>query len=268
MLHVADRAVETHVDAFVPSPAVATPVPPTGEPEASSSFSRYGASKSPNWIVIAAILVAHALLITAVLLYVIAGRGWRWPAWKAGGVAGAFLTIDVALSAANIVKIEHGGWVPLVLAGAAFFVMTTWHRGTALVMQRLAELSMPLPRFLDQVELTRPPRVPGTAVLLPTSTGRRRASSCTSVTTTCCTRKSSLVAIVTEEVPEIPEDKRLASHRLRAGSWSVQASYGFMQRPESRGWSRPAASTACRRSLARPATCSVARGCCRPDRRR
>ena len=67
MLHVADRAVETHVDAFVPSPAVATPVPPTGEPEASSSFSRYGASKSPNWIVIAAILVAHALLITAVL---------------------------------------------------------------------------------------------------------------------------------------------------------------------------------------------------------
>jgi KUP system potassium uptake protein len=41
-----------------------------------------------------------------------------------------------------------------------------------------------------------------------------------------------LLAIVTEEVPEIPEEKRLASQRLRAGFWRVRASYGFMQRPD------------------------------------
>ena len=179
------------------------------------------------------VAVTGTMLITSVLLYVIARRGWRWPAWKAGGVAGAFLTIDVALSAANIVKIEHGGWVPLVLAGAAFFVMTTWRRGTALVMQRLAELSMPLPRFLDQVELTRPPRVPGTAVFLTPNVDGAPASLVLHFRHNHVLHEEIiLLAIVTEEVPEIPEDKRLASQRLRAGFWRVQASYGFMQRPD------------------------------------
>lgn len=67
MLHVADRAVETHADAFAPSPAPETPIRPAAELEAFPSPSRYGAGKSPNWLVIAAILVAHALLIAAIL---------------------------------------------------------------------------------------------------------------------------------------------------------------------------------------------------------
>lgn len=179
------------------------------------------------------IAVTGTMLITTLLFYVIARRGWRWPAWKAGGVAGAFLTIDLALSAANIVKIEYGGWVPLALAGAVFFVMTTWRRGTALVMQRLIELSMPLPRFLDQVELTRPPRVPGTAVFLTPNVDGAPASLVLHFRHNHVLHEEIiLLAIVTEEVPEIPEDKRLASKRLRAGFWRVQASYGFMQRPD------------------------------------
>jgi len=179
------------------------------------------------------VAVTGTMLITTVLFYVIARRGWRWPAWKAGGVAGAFLTIDLALSAANIVKIEYGGWVPLALAGAVFFVMTTWRRGTALVMQRLVERSMPLPRFLDRVERRRPPRVPGTAVFLTPNVEGAPASLVLHFRHNHVLHEEIiLLAIVTEEVPEIPEDKRLASQRLRAGFWRVQASYGFMQRPD------------------------------------
>jgi KUP system potassium uptake protein len=101
------------------------------------------------------------------------------------------LGTELVLFAANIVKIERGGWLPLTLAGAVFFVVTTWRRGTALVTQRLAELSIPLARFLDDVESKRPPRVRGTAVFLTPRVDNTPASLVpTSVTTTCCTRKS------------------------------------------------------------------------------
>ena len=179
------------------------------------------------------VAVTGTMAITTVLFYVIARHGWRWPAWQAAGVAGAFLSIDLALFAANVVKIRHGGWVPLVLAGVVFFIMTTWRRGTGLVMQRLRELSIPLPRFLDQVELLRPPRVPGTAVFLTPSVAGTPASLVLHFRhNQVLHREIILLAIVTEEVPEIPEDKRVTSQRLRAGFWRVQASYGFMQRPD------------------------------------
>jgi KUP system potassium uptake protein len=179
------------------------------------------------------VAVTGTMAITTVLFYVIARHGWRWPAWQAGGVAGVLLAVDLALVAANIVKIEYGGWVPLALAGAVFFVMTTWRRGTGLVMQRLAQLSIPLPRFLEHVELTRPPRVPGTAVFLtPNVQGAPASLVLHFQHNHVLHAEIILLTIVTEEVPEIPDDKRVASQRLREGFWRVQASYGFMQRPD------------------------------------
>jgi KUP system potassium uptake protein len=179
------------------------------------------------------VAVTGTMAITTALFYVIARHGWHWPAWQAGAVAGGFLGIDVALFAANIVKLEHGGWVPLVLAGAVFFVMTTWHRGTALVRQRLVELSVPLSRFLDDAERLPPPRVPGTAVFLTPDVRGTPASLVLNFRHNHVLHEEIiLLAIVTEEVPEIPEEKRLASQRLRAGFWRVRASYGFMQRPD------------------------------------
>ena len=179
------------------------------------------------------VAVTGTMAITTALFYVIARHGWRWPAWQAGGVAGAFLAVDLALFAANIVKIGHGGWVPLGLAGVVFFIMTTWRRGAWLVMERLAQLSIPLPRFLDHVEQTRPLRVPGTAVFLTPNVEVTPASLLLHFRHNHVLHQEIiLLAILTEEVPEIREDKRVASQRLREGFWRVHASYGFMQRPD------------------------------------
>ena len=179
------------------------------------------------------VAVTGTMAITTALFYVIARHGWRWPVWQAAAVAGVFLAVDVTLLASNLVKIEHGGWVPLALAGAVFFLMTTWHRGTALIRQRLAELSVPLPRFLDHVEQTRPPRVPGTAVFLTPNVEGTPASLVLHYRHNHVLHEEIiLLTVVTEEVPEIPEDKRVTSQRLREGFWRVQASYGFMQRPD------------------------------------
>ena len=44
-------------------------------------------------------------------------------------LGGLFLAVDVTFFAANIDKIPHGGWVPLLIAGLIFTLMATWKRG-------------------------------------------------------------------------------------------------------------------------------------------
>jgi KUP system potassium uptake protein len=179
------------------------------------------------------VAVTGTMAITTTVFYAIVRHRWRWPGWQAGAVTGGFLTIELALFAANIVKIESGGWVPLALAGAVLFVMTTWRRGTELVRQRLAELSIPLPRFLEYVELARPPRVHGTAVFLtPNLDGTPVSLLLHFRHNHVLHEEVILLTIVTEEVPEVAEEKRVTSQRLPARFWRVQASYGCMQHPD------------------------------------
>ena len=81
-------------------------------------------------------------------------------------VTGAFLVIDLAFFSANVIKIEHGGWFPIVVAGMVYAVMSTWHTGRLLVVRRLAETEIPLSRFFDSVRAKPPVRVSGTGIFM------------------------------------------------------------------------------------------------------
>jgi KUP system potassium uptake protein len=75
---------------------------------------------------------------------------WRWSFVGAAAVAGGFLVIDTTFFAANLTKVVEGGYVPLILAGLAYFVMVVWHVGTASVSMRLQEAVMPVGEFIKK----------------------------------------------------------------------------------------------------------------------
>ncbi len=75
------------------------------------------------------IAVTLTMVITALLLHVVATERWGWPPALAYVVTGIFLTIDLAFFGANALKIAHGGWLPLVIGGVLFTLMTTWKKG-------------------------------------------------------------------------------------------------------------------------------------------
>ena len=54
--------------------------------------------------------------------------------WLGVTMATGFLLVDVAFWSANLPKIPHGGWFPLVIAGIVFTLMTTWKTGRALLL--------------------------------------------------------------------------------------------------------------------------------------
>ena len=76
--------------------------------------------------------------------------------------------MDLLFFAANLTKLVSGAWLPLLIAIAAFTVMTTWQRGRELVTRQRQRDEGQLRAFIDHLHAMKPPltRVPGTSVFL------------------------------------------------------------------------------------------------------
>ena len=112
--------------------------------------------------------VTGTITITTVLFLYIAGRYWQWPRGVVIGLAAALLTVDLLFFAANLTKLMHGAWLPLLIGLLVFTVLTTWQRGRELVTVRRQEDEGPLQAFIESLRGRRPAvhRVPGIAVFL------------------------------------------------------------------------------------------------------
>ena len=118
------------------------------------------------------IAVTGTMAITTMLALVVARHIWRWPVWGIVGAGVLFVTIDLSFFGANAMKIDRGGWFPLVLGVAVFTMMTTWRRGRELVLREIKQGGLALAPFITNLDQHPPLRVPGTAVFL---TGNQHA---------------------------------------------------------------------------------------------
>ncbi|TAL84436.1 MAG: potassium transporter Kup [Rhodanobacter sp.] len=115
------------------------------------------------------IAVTGTMIMTTLLALVVARKHWHWH-WAAVVVVGSLLlTVDLAFFGANVLKIAHGGWFPLVLGVLLFVMMTTWRRGRELVMREIKQGGLALAPFIESIGEHPPVRVPGTAIFLTAS---------------------------------------------------------------------------------------------------
>jgi KUP system potassium uptake protein len=110
--------------------------------------------------------VTGALVIDTILLLLVARVLWHWQPWKLALAAVAFGGVELTFLSANLSKVLHGGWLPLLIAILVFTVMTSWRRGREIVSGNRRAQEGSLSEFVrelheDEEEL---PRVPGTAV--------------------------------------------------------------------------------------------------------
>jgi KUP system potassium uptake protein len=111
--------------------------------------------------------VTGTITITTILYLYIARTRWRVPLWLIVVGGGALLGLDLLFLAANLTKLVHGAWLPLLIAVTTFTIMTTWRRGSAIVTRRRESAEGPLRAFVDQLSSRRGIlRVPGTSVFL------------------------------------------------------------------------------------------------------
>lgn len=178
------------------------------------------------------IAVTGTMLITSVLFYVVARIRFRWTWWQAAGLASVFLVVDLFFFSANVVKLMHGGWVPMALGVVLFLLMLTWKRGRALLNARLSEGAMPIGLFIDGAQNSSVHRVPGTAVFMTGSDdGVPPVLLHHLKHNKVLHERVLLVSVKTADVPETTAAERVRVIPLGNGFWRVVASYGFMQTP-------------------------------------
>jgi KUP system potassium uptake protein len=178
------------------------------------------------------IAVTGTMAITTLLFAVVARSRWKWSLPRVVGLTAAFLALDLSFLLANIVKIEHGGWVPLAMAVAVYVLMSTWKRGRAELNTIQTERALPLDVFLASLERNPPPRVPGTAVFMTSS-----PAGVPVVLLHHLKHNKSLHEVIimlsvrTAGIPEVPLEHRLSLTSLGQGFHQVVATFGFMQSP-------------------------------------
>jgi KUP system potassium uptake protein len=179
------------------------------------------------------IAVTGTLAIDTVLFFVVVRHLWHKPLWLVLAGLVFFLTIDLTFFAANLTKVLHGGWFPLVVALAVFVVLTTWYRGRAILTRRRTELEGPLRKFVEEVRALDPPvyRAPRTGVYLneniETTPLALRANVENNHT---LHRNVVIISVRTLKVPHVPERERVKIDDLGYrddGINHVTAHYGF-----------------------------------------
>jgi KUP system potassium uptake protein len=179
------------------------------------------------------IAVTGTLAIDTVLFFVVVRMLWHKPLWLVLSGAVAFLIVDLAFFSANLPKVVHGGWFPLLLGLVVFTLLITWRRGRELVTDRRADAEGRLRDFVEEMHAMEPPvfRAPGTAVFLTagketTPLALRENVDHNHVLHECVV----IVSVETRRVPHVGRSERVVVDELGYeddGILHVTISYGF-----------------------------------------
>ncbi|MFD9661477.1 potassium transporter Kup [Rhodococcus sp. NPDC059968] len=181
--------------------------------------------------------VTGTITITTLLFFYIARTRWGTPLWLVVIGAGCLLAVDLLFLAANLTKLVHGAWLPLLIALTAFTVMTTWQRGRAIVTRARERAEGSLREFVDQLHDYRPQlvRVPGTAVFL--NRGKKTAPLAMRANVEhnrVLQQHVVIMSINTLPVPRVPDTERTEIDKLgyaEDGIVHVTAFFGYMESP-------------------------------------
>jgi KUP system potassium uptake protein len=180
--------------------------------------------------------VATTMLLTTCLLYAAMRKVWHWPAALSLAVAGVFLVLDTAFFFANLLKIADGGWLPLTLGAAIFFIMTTWRSGVECVHEALEQPDEVAERFLSDLAAGKIPRVPGTAIFLTKSSSQKIAPLVIHHVQHMGSLHERVVMLTLqfEEIPRVRDDQRCHGEHIAEGIWHATVRFGFVEIPDLR----------------------------------
>jgi KUP system potassium uptake protein len=143
-----------------------------------------------------------------------------------------FLVIDTSFFGANILKIAHGGWFPLLVAGVVYTLMSTWMTGRRLLGQRLREALIPVDLYLAELLADLPPRVPGVAVFMTGNpVGTPPALRHNVAHNHVLHEKVVLLTCETADVPHVRRRQRADIEEIGIGFYRIVLSAGFMDEP-------------------------------------
>ena len=175
--------------------------------------------------------VNGTMVITTLLGAMAASVAWKWPGWRIALVFGLFGIMDFAFILGNATKVPHGGWVPLALAAAMFFIFITWRDGRSLLRAELQRQAVPLSELPGLLEAAT--RVPGTAVFLVSHPGFVPTALLRNLEhNRVCHERIVILHLEIQRTPRQDVVSRSYPEEILPGIFVVHARFGFMETPD------------------------------------
>ncbi|MBS1868619.1 MAG: KUP/HAK/KT family potassium transporter [Actinobacteria bacterium] len=170
------------------------------------------------------VAVTGTFILNTILFVAVARLLWRTPKRRLAPLALLFLSVEATFFSSNVVKVEHGAWLPLAIGLLVSLLMLNWRRGQVVVTRNRAVKEGPLGDFLESLHERDSHlwRVPGVAVFLnPTKDTTPLALRAEVEHNHTFHDDVLIVSIDTVSVPHMDEDDRLLVQTLGRRPFTV-----------------------------------------------
>ncbi|RYE32763.1 MAG: potassium transporter Kup [Hyphomicrobiales bacterium] len=178
------------------------------------------------------ISVFGTMVVSSMLAAIVIRRHWGWSPLATGALILPFFLVDVSFFSANMLKLFHGGYVPVLLAMGLTLVMWTWMRGTKILFDKTRKTDVPLLELVTMLSKSPPARVKGMAVFLTSDPETAPASLLHNLKHNKVLHERNVVLTVrSADTPRVVEEERVRLARITDDFWRVDMVYGYMESP-------------------------------------
>ncbi|WP_288093449.1 potassium transporter Kup [Thiomonas sp.] len=179
------------------------------------------------------IAVNITMIVTTAFCWMIAQHRWGWSTLRANAVFGLFALIDLAFLSSNALKIDHGGWFPLLFGAVVYTLLATWKRGRSLLRRQLEEHALNLQDFVASLSTYPPTRVEGTAIYLtPSATTVPHALLHNLKHNKVLHERVIFLSAQTMDVPHVSAEQGLKLTPMDEGIYLLHVELGFQDEPD------------------------------------
>jgi len=178
------------------------------------------------------VAVSGTMVVTTLMAMVVIWKSWKWTLWATAALMVPFLLIDTTFLSANLLKVFHGGWVPLLIGALVMLVVFTWRKGANILAAKTRRLETPIDELVEALEKRPPTRVPGTAVFLTGDPNSAPTALLHSLKHYKVLHENNVVlTVVIENTPYVDTADRVSIEPLGKSFSRVRIRFGFMETP-------------------------------------
>ena len=176
--------------------------------------------------------VAATSMMATFLAFIVVWKMWNWQLWSTALLMTPFVVTDGAYLFAALTKLGEGAWLPVAFGALVVLMMTTWRRGTGILMQKTRRTEVPLESLVHSLEKKPPHLVPGTAVFLTSDPEFAPTALLHNLKHNKVLHEHNVVlTIIFADTPRVPESERVAITPISDRFQRVALKFGFMEQP-------------------------------------
>ena len=188
----------------------------------------FGFGSSSNLASAYGVAVTGTMLITTFLTFFVIRKVWGYNLALCIAATGFFILLDLAFFSSSLLKVDDGGWFPLVLGAVMLLVMLTWWRGRRILAARLQTSAIPVQDFLASLFQYPPHRVPGTAVFMVANPSAVPHALLHNLAhNKVLHERVVFLTVAIADTPWVPFNERVKVEALGNGCWRIRARFGF-----------------------------------------